>query len=158
MRMKVMVKQQNRRTVHIQMKYLSQSIGNCIVSWTVVCDAYRIQFCSEGEGSTKLHSDAHNFEENWNLVEWVSPCLWSGSPRCWRPRPSRQPRLGHRLRQPGQQDLSWCVNNVVIVVDMMVNIVIDVSIVKVVYTVKMVNAAKKSKCLTWSVVLLVNCL
>ena len=41
---------------------------------------------------------------------------------------------------------------------MMVNIVIDVSIVKVVYTVKMVNAAKKSKCLTWSVVLLVNCL
>ena len=100
-----MVKQQNRRTVHIQMKYSSQSIGNCIVSWTVVCDAYRIQFCSEGEGSTKLHSDAHNFEENWNLVEWVSPCLWSGSPRCWRPRPSRQPRLGHRLRQPGHQDL-----------------------------------------------------
>ena len=33
MTIKVMVKQQNRRTVHIQMKYSSQSIGNCIVSW-----------------------------------------------------------------------------------------------------------------------------
>ena len=33
---------------------------------------------------------------------------------------------------------------------MMVNIVIDVSIVKVVYTVNMVNTAKKSTCSTWS--------
>ena len=33
---------------------------------------------------------------------------------------------------------------------MMVNIVIDVSIVKVVYTVNMVNTAKKSTCSAWS--------
>ena len=31
-RVKVMVKQQNRRNSHIQMKY-SSAIGNCIVSW-----------------------------------------------------------------------------------------------------------------------------
>ena len=132
-------------TVHIQMKYLSRSIGYCKVSWTVVCNAYRIQFCSEG-GSYIQTLAILKKTGTWNM-ECVSPCLWSGSPHCWRPRPSRQPRLGHRLRQPDQQDLGSCVNNVVIVVDMMVNIVIDVSIVKVVYTVNTVNTSKWS---TWS--------
>ena len=143
MTIKVMVKQQNRRTVHIQMKYSSQSIGNCIVSWY----GMHTEFSFAVRGGV-LHSDARNFEENWNM-EWISPCLWSGSPRCWRPRLSPQPRLGHRPRQPGQQDLGSCVNNVVIVVDMMANIVSVVHKVNVVYTVNMVNTAKKSKWSTW---------
>ena len=143
MRMKVMVKQQNRRTVHIQMKYSSQSIGNCIVSWY----GMHTEFSFAVRGGSYIQTLAILKKTGtWNM-ECVSPCLWSGSPHCWRPRPSRQPRLGHRLRQPDQQDLGSCVNNVVIVVDMMVNIVIDVSIVKVVYTVNTVNTSKWS---TWS--------
>ena len=90
-----MVKQQNRRTVHIQMKYSPQSIGNCIVSWY----ALHTEFSFAVRGGV-LHSDARNFEENWNMehgvgltlfMEWITPLLAPTSvstTSAWTPPPS----------------------------------------------------------------------
>ena len=87
-----MVKQQNRRTVHIQMKYSSQSIGNCIVSWYGIHTEF--SFAVRGGSTFRRSQFWRKLEHGVCLtlfMEWITPLLAPTSvstTSAWTPPPS----------------------------------------------------------------------